>query len=169
MHWQAPVWCILSKRKNKNPAARIHARLVNTSPRMPSTPPHSSNPANLQKSRTGLNRVWHAAGYSIEGLKAGWQETAFRQEALAAIVLLPVACWLGKSWVEVALLAGSVIIVMIVELLNTGIETAIDRIGPEWHDLSKRAKDMGSAAVLLALLLCGGIWAAALFQRFFHG
>ena len=136
---------------------------------MPSTPPHSSNPANLQKSRTGLNRVWHAAGYSIEGLKAGWQETAFRQEALAAIVLLPAACWLGKSWVEVALLAGSVIIVMIVELLNTGIETAIDRIGPEWHDLSKRAKDMGSAAVLLALLLCGGIWAAALFQRFFHG
>ena len=70
---------------------------------------------------------------------------------------------------EVALLAGSVVIVMIVELLNTGIETAIDRIGPEWHDLSKRAKDMGSAAVLLALLLCIGIWAAALFQRFFHG
>ena len=58
---------------------------------------------------------------------------------------------------------------MIVELLNTGIETAIDRIGPEWHDLSKRAKDMGSAAVLLALLLCIGIWATALFQRFFHG
>ena len=165
MHWQAPVWCILSKRKNKNPAARIHARLVNTSLRMPSTPPHSSNPANLQKSRTGLNRVWHAAGYSIEGLKAGWQETAFRQEALAAIVLLPVACWLGKSWVEVALLAGSVIIVMIVELLNTGIETAIDRIGPEWHDLSKRAKDMNSAAVLLSLLLCAATWLLALIQK----
>ena len=169
MHWQAPVWCILSKLKNKNPAARIHARLVNTSLRMPSTPPHSSNPANLQKSRTGLNRVWHAAGHAIAGRKAGRQETACRQGAPAAIGLLPVACWLGKSWVEVALLAGSVIIVMIVELLNTGIETAIDRIGPEWHDLSKRAKDMGSAAVLLALLLCGGIWAAALFQRFFHG
>ena len=58
---------------------------------------------------------------------------------------------------------------MIVELLNTGIETAIDRIGPEWHALSKRAKDMGSAAVLLALLLCAGIWAGALYQRFFHG
>ena len=58
---------------------------------------------------------------------------------------------------------------MVVELLNTGIEAAIDRIGPEWHDLSKRAKDMGSAAVLLALLLCIGIWAAAVFQRFFHG
>ena len=61
------------------------------------------------------------------------------------------------------------VLVMIVELLNTGIETAIDRIGPEWHALSKRAKDMGSAAVLLALLLCAGIWTGALYQRFFHG
>jgi diacylglycerol kinase (ATP) len=124
-----------------------------------------SAPANLQKSRTGLNRMWHAAGYSIDGLRAGWGETAFRQEALASFVLLPLAFWLGRSWVETALLAGSVLIVMIVELLNTGIETAIDRIGPEWHDLSKRAKDMGSAAVLLSLLLCGGTWIAAIFQR----
>ena len=123
-------------------------------------------PVNAQKSRTGLNRVWHAAGYSLEGLRAGWGETAFRQEALAAMVLLPLAVWLGQSWVETALLAGSVLLVMIVELLNTGIETAIDRIGPEWHDLSKRAKDMGSAAVLLSLLLAGGIWITALFHRF---
>jgi len=124
------------------------------------------DPVNPQKSRTGLNRVWHAAGYSLEGLRAGWGETAFRQEALAAMMLLPLAFWLGRSWVETALLAGSVLLVMIVELLNTGIETAIDRIGPEWHDLSKRAKDMGSAAVLLSLLLSGGIWITALFQRF---
>lgn len=102
----------------------------------------------------------------MAGLRAGWGETAFRQETVAAIVLVPAAFWLGRSWVEVALLAGSVLLVMMVELLNTGIETAIDRIGPEWHALSKRAKDMGSAAVLLSLLLCGGIWAAALFQRF---
>ena len=136
---------------------------------MPASPTPSAAPANPQKARTGLNRIWHAAGYSIEGLRAGWSEKAFRQEAIAAMVLLPLSLWLGRSWVEVALLAGSVVIVMIVELLNTGIETAIDRIGPEWHDLSKRAKDMGSAAVLLALLLCMGIWAAALFQRFFHG
>jgi diacylglycerol kinase (ATP) len=81
-------------------------------------------------------------------------------------VLLPAAFWLGRSWVETVLLAGTVILIMIVELLNTGIETAIDRIGPEWHDLSKRAKDMGSAAVLLSLLLCAGTWAMALFQRF---
>jgi diacylglycerol kinase (ATP) len=67
------------------------------------------------------------------------------------------------------LLAGSLVLLMIVELLNTGIETAIDRIGPEWHDLSKRAKDMGSAAVLLALLLCAGVWAAALWHRYAAG
>lgn len=153
-HSQARDWCTLNFPKN--------------SPMSTSTPPTAA-PANLQKARTGLNRIWHAAGYSMEGLRAGWNEKAFRQEAIAAMVLLPLSLWLGRSWVEVALLAGSVVIVMIVELLNTGIETAIDRIGPEWHDLSKRAKDMGSAAVLLALLLCMGIWAAALYQRLLHG
>ncbi len=124
-------------------------------------------PANPQKDRKGLNRVWHALGYSVAGLRAGWHETAFRQEAIASLVLVPAAVWLGRSWVETVLLAGSVVLVMIIELLNTGIETAIDRIGPEWHDLSKRAKDMGSAAVLLSLLLCAGTWALALFHRFF--
>ena len=128
---------------------------------------HENNQVvNPQKARTGLSRVWHATGYSWAGLRAGWGETAFRQEAIAAMVLVPLAFWLGRSWVEVALLAGSVVLLMVVELLNTGIETAIDRIGPEWHALSKRAKDMGSAAVLLSLLLCLGIWAAALFERF---
>ena len=83
------------------------------------------------------------------------------------MVLLPLAFWLGRSWVETAVLAATVMLVMIVELLNTGIEAAIDRIGPEWHALSKRAKDMGSAAVLLALLVCLGIWSAALYQRFY--
>ncbi len=128
--------------------------------------PDSNAVVNPQKARTGINRIIHAGGYSIEGMKAGWGETAFRQEATAAIFLVPLAFWLGETWVETALLAGTVLIVMIVELLNTGIETAIDRIGPEWHALSKRAKDMGSAAVLLSLLLCGGVWAAALLQRF---
>ena len=123
--------------------------------------------ANPQKARKGLNRMAHALGYSLAGLKAGWQETAFRQEAIAAILLLPAAFWLGQSWLETAALAGTVLLVMVVELLNTGIESAIDRIGPEWHDLSKRAKDMGSAAVLLCLLLCTGTWGAALWHRFF--
>ena len=137
---------------------------------MPASRPEPPAPANPQKARTGLNRLWHAAGYSREGLRAGWNEKAFRQEAIAAMVMLPASLWLGKNWVETALLAGSVVLVMIVELLNTGIETAIDRIGPEWHDLSKRAKDMGSAAVLLALLLCLAIWGVAIFQRIFvHG
>jgi len=131
-----------------------------------STPPEALSPADRHKLRTGLNRIWHAAGFSIAGLRAGWAETAFRQEVIAAFVLLPASFWLGRHWVETALLAGSVLLVMVVELLNTGIETVVDRIGPEWHDLSRRAKDMGSAAVLLSLVLCGGIWVAALYQRF---
>jgi diacylglycerol kinase (ATP) len=131
-----------------------------------SSPPEALTPANAQKFRSGLSRIWHAAGYSLAGLRAGWSETAFRQEAIASVVLLPAAFWLGRTWIETALLAGSVLIVMIVELLNTAIETAVDRIGPEWHNLSKRAKDMGSAAVLLSLVLCSGIWLAALHQRF---
>lgn len=132
---------------------------------MPEQAPFSAT-ANPQKNRRGLSRVWHAAGYSISGLRAGWNETAFRQEALASMVLVPAAFWLGNSWIETVLLAGTVMGVLIVELLNTGIEAAIDRIGPEWHDLSKRAKDMGSAAVLLSLLLCAGTWALALVHRF---
>ncbi len=126
----------------------------------------STTPVNPQKDRKGLSRVWHATGYSLAGLRAGWGEAAFRQEAIAALILLPAAFWLGQTWVETTLLAASVVMVMVVELLNTAVETAIDRIGPEWHDLSKRAKDMGSAAVLLSLLLCLGIWAAALVHRF---
>jgi diacylglycerol kinase (ATP) len=126
---------------------------------------NTTDPVNPQKARKGLSRIWHATGYSMAGLRAGWGEPAFRQEAIAALVLIPLAFWLGQSWVETALLVASVVFVMVVELLNTAVETAIDRIGPEWHDLSKRAKDMGSAAVLLSLLLCVGVWAAALLHR----
>ncbi|MDO9568119.1 MAG: diacylglycerol kinase [Hydrogenophaga sp.] len=123
--------------------------------------------ANAQKQRKGLSRMLHALGYSLAGLRAGWGETAFRQEALAALVMVPASFWLGRHWVETALLAAVVVLVMVVELLNTGVEAAIDRIGPEWHDLSKRAKDMGSAAVLLSLVLCVGVWTAALWARLF--
>ena len=128
-------------------------------------PPSAPAVVNPQKARTGLSRMGHAFGYSMAGFRAAWGETAFRQEALAAMVLLPASLWLGRSWVEIVLLLGSVIFVLVVELLNTGIETAIDRIGPEWHDLSKRAKDMGSAAVLLSLLLWAVTWGLALWQR----
>jgi diacylglycerol kinase (ATP) len=122
---------------------------------------------NPQKGRTGFSRMWHATGFSIAGLRAGWEEAAFRLEACLAFVMVPLAFWLGRSWVEVALLAGSVLLVLIVELLNTAVESAIDRIGLERHVLSKRAKDMGSAAVMLSLLIAAGIWGAALRQAFF--
>ena len=132
-------------------------------------PVHTDPTVNPQKQRTGLSRIWHAGGYSLEGLKAGWQEKAFRQEAVAALVMVPGAFWLGNNWLEISVLCGAVLLVLIVELLNTGIESAIDRVGPEWHALSKRAKDMGSAAVLLSLLLCAGIWGGALLAKVAHG
>ncbi len=122
-------------------------------------------PANPQKLRTGFTRIFFAGGYSIAGLKAGWHETAFRQEALLAMVMTPAAFWLGRSWVETVVLLATVVLVLVTELLNTGIESAIDRVGPDWHALSKRAKDLGSAAVLLSLLLCAGAWGSALALR----
>lgn len=131
--------------------------------------PSPTEAVNAQKNRTGLHRVWHATRYSLHGLRAAWSETAFRQEAIAALVLVPLAFWLGRNWVEVAVLAGAVVLLMVVELLNSAVEAAIDRVGPEWHALSKRAKDLGSAAVLLTLLLCIGVWCAAFYQRFFNG
>ena len=133
-------------------------------PSPPLNPPVA--PGTLKSRRTGLDRIFSAAGHSLAGLRAAFGETAFRQEAVAAIVLLPTAVVLGRGWVETALLAGTVLLVLIVELLNTAVEAAIDRIGPEWHDLSKRAKDVGSAAVMLSLVLWAGVWAAAAYQRF---
>ena len=126
-----------------------------------------ADPVNPQKGRTGWRRMWHATGYSLQGLRAGWDEAAFRLEAGLAFVLLPLAWFVGRSWVEVVLLAGTVLLVLVVELLNSGIEAAVDRIGLERHALSKRAKDMGSAAVFLSLLLAGGTWAAGLWHFFF--
>lgn len=122
--------------------------------------------SNPYKGRTGFDRVVRATSYSLQGLATAYRgESAFRQEAWFAAVLLPVAFWVGRSWIEVAMLAGSVLLVLIVELLNSGIEAAIDRVSFELHDLSKRAKDLASAAVFLSLVLCGGIWAAALWAR----
>lgn len=131
---------------------------------MPS-PEDDRPPVNPQKLRTGWSRLLHAAGYSMAGLRAAWDEKAFRLEAQIALLMLPLAFWLARSWVEGALLVGTVILVLVVELLNTAIESAIDRTGPEWHPLSKRAKDLGSAAVFLSLVMAGGVWAAALIER----
>ena len=130
-------------------------------------PTPTTEPVNIQKQRRGFSRIWHAGRYSVEGLVTAIQESAaFRQESLLAVVLVPASFWLGQTWVETALLAAVVVLVLVAELLNTGIEAAIDRIGPEWHELSKKAKDMGTAAVFLSLWLCGAVWAAALYHRF---
>ena len=122
---------------------------------------------NPHKGRTGFDRVVRAAGYSLAGLRGAYRgESAFRQEFWLAVLMIPLAFWLGRGWVEVALLAGSMMLVLIVELLNSAIEATVDRVSFELHELSKRAKDIGSAAVFLSLLLCAGIWCGALWQRF---
>lgn len=121
---------------------------------------------NPHKGRTGLSRIVHATGYSAQGLSAAVRhESAFRQELLLALVMLPAALWLARSWVEGVLLVGTVLLVLVVELLNSGIEAVVDRVSYEHHDLSKRAKDYGSAAVLISLLLCGGTWGSLLWLR----
>ena len=122
---------------------------------------------NPHKGRTGLTRVLFATRHSADGLAAAWHhESAFRQESVLALVMVPLGLWLGRSWLEQSLLVGTVLLVLIVELLNSGIEAVVDRVSMDLHDLSKRAKDYGSAAVLLSLLLCGGVWAGALWERF---
>lgn len=127
----------------------------------------NSTSQNPHKGRSGVNRIIWATLYSYHGLWAGIKhESAFRQEAALALVMLPAAFWLGQTWLEVAMLVTVVMLVLIVELLNSGIEAVVDRVSLELHDLSKRAKDFGSAAVHLSLLLCGGVWASALYQRF---
>jgi diacylglycerol kinase (ATP) len=100
----------------------------------------------------------------MSGLKSGWHEPAFRQEALLAVVLLPAAWWLGQSWAEVVLLVALTVAVLVVELLNTAVESVVDMASPEWHALAKRAKDTASAAVLLSLVVCGLAWVSALWR-----
>lgn len=116
--------------------------------------------------RTGLARLHRACGYSWLGLKSAWRcEAAFRQEVVIAAVLVPLAIWLGRSGVERALLVGSVVLVLVVELLNSSIEAVIDRFGAEWHELCGRAKDIASAAVLVSLVLAVLTWALVLWPR----
>jgi len=116
-----------------------------------------------KKSSAGFMRLRKAFGYSLEGLRAAWRhEAAFRQEALLAAVMIPVALWLPVGHAAKGLLIGSVLMVLIVELLNSAIEAAIDRISPETHELAKRAKDIGSAAVLMSLANALIIWVLVL-------
>ncbi len=127
-----------------------------------------SKDSNPHKGRTGFDRIMRAMGYSMDGLKGAYTgESAFRQEVWLTLVALPLAFWLGQGWVEVSLLIGSLLLVLIVELLNSAVEAVVDRVSFELHDLSKRAKDIASAAVFLSLTLAGGVWAAALWHRAF--
>lgn len=114
------------------------------------------------KSR-GLKHLINAAGYSVNGLITAFrEETAFRHELMVFLLLLPLALWLDVSSAEKALMIAVLVLVLIVELINSAIEAAIDRIGLERHDLSGRAKDMGSAAVFLALMLVVLVWGVIL-------
>ena len=122
-----------------------------------------SEPASPFKGKTGLRRILNAVGYSWAGLTAALKhENAFQQEVLLALVMLPLALFLGDSGIERALMMGAVLLVLIVELLNSALEAAVDRISLEHHHLIKRAKEMGSAAVMIALLNVVVIWALIL-------
>ncbi|MHB8347775.1 MAG: diacylglycerol kinase [Acidiferrobacterales bacterium] len=120
----------------------------------------------VQQRITDLGRVVRAAGNSLSGLRAAFRtEAAFRQEVVAFVLLGPLGLWLGRNGVERALLVGSLLQVLIVELLNSAVEAAVDRVGRNWHKLSGRAKDMGSAAVALAVLLAALVWVLILADR----
>ena len=115
------------------------------------------------KGKQGLTRLINALGYSRDGLCAAWKnEAAFREEVMLAAITLPLAFYLGKTGIERALLAGSIIFILIVEILNSAVEAVVDKASPEKHELAKRAKDMGSAAVLLSLLSAAVVWACVL-------
>lgn len=116
---------------------------------------------------TGLTRIIKAAGYSWKGFRAAWQnEAAFRQEGVAAVIAIILACWLDVDVITRVLLIGSVLLVMIVEIINSAIEAVVDRIGTERHELSGRAKDMGSAAVFLAICIAAFTWITLLWTHY---
>ena len=113
---------------------------------------------------TGIKRIINAFFFSIKGFKATWHhEEAFRQEILLFIVTTPLALWLGETPIDKLLLIGSVVVVLLVELLNTAVEVVVDRVGMEHHELSGRAKDIGSAAVFSALTWAAVTWVVILF------
>ena len=115
----------------------------------------------------GLPRLWAAFLNSIQGFKDAWKgEEAFRMEFWVLLVSVPLALWLSATMFQAALLIGAIVMVLIVEVLNSAIEAVVDRIGPERHELSRIAKDLGSLAVMLSMILAGVIWAAALWDRF---
>jgi diacylglycerol kinase (ATP) len=119
--------------------------------------------SNPQKSRKGFTRLYFALLYSLQGLRDALAEKAFQLEVMFALFLIPSAFWIGQSWSEKSLLISSIVLVMILEIVNTGLESVVDRIGLEHHKLSKRCKDLGSAAVLLGILMASFIWLSAIY------
>lgn len=126
-----------------------------------------SQEAKSAAASAGLARLVRATVFSVAGLRAAWiHEAAFRQECWAAAVLVPAAFWLGRDGVERSLLIGVCLLVLIVELLNSAIEAAVDRVGTDHHLLAGRAKDLGSAAVFMSLLLVASVWTLIAWDRF---
>jgi len=122
----------------------------------------------MKPGRIGFARIVYAAKYSWQGLCASYKnEAAFRQELLLAIILIPSAFWVGKNSLEVAILIASILLLLIVELINTAIEAVVDRFGEEWNELSGVAKDVGSAAVMIALVLLAVVWGLIAWENFF--
>ena len=116
---------------------------------------------------TGLRRVVNAVFFSFAGLRIAWKnEAAFRQECVLCVVLVPLAFWLGQNAVQISLLIGTCFLVLIVELLNTAVESVVDRVGTEHHELSGQAKDLGSAAVFIGLVLTATVWGLIAWERF---
>lgn len=121
------------------------------------------DPVSSFKSHGGLRRLAAATSYSMKGLAAAWRhEASFRQEVIVGVLLLPVAAWLAPSLVQALVLMGAIVFVWLVELLNSAIEALADAVCLERHPLIGRAKDIGSAAVLLSLVLAAGVWLAVL-------
>jgi len=119
------------------------------------------------KDKTGLAHLWYALGYSLAGFRAAYKhEDAFRQEVWFALVLIPLAIWLPVTTIDKVLMIGSVLLVIIIELINSAIEATVDRISLEVHDLAKRAKDIGSAAVLVSLINAVVVWGLILLDRY---
>lgn len=117
---------------------------------------------------TGLTRIIHAFGYSMKGIRAALKhESAFRQEAVLFLVLLPVTFAFGRDWLDYILLLGSLLLVLIVELLNSAVEAVVDRISDDYSELAGRAKDMGSAAVFISLANLFMVWGFIGYDRFF--
>ncbi|WP_192457744.1 diacylglycerol kinase [Musicola keenii] len=116
---------------------------------------------------TGFTRLVKATGYSLQGLKQAWlHEAAFRQESLLTLAAIIIACWLPVSTIERLLLIGSVVLIVLFELVNSAIEAVVDRVGMDYHELSGRAKDIGSAAVFVACLLAACVWGSLLWSHF---